>query len=100
MDPRAEEAPAAKIVTLHPTSFEDARVIGEKFRDGVPVIMNVTEMDIADARRLVDFAAGLAFALRGSIDPISSKVFMLSPADVDVTAEERAQIAETGFYNR
>jgi cell division inhibitor SepF len=100
MDARLEEPPAAQIVTLHPVSFEDARVIGEKFRDGVPVIMNLTEMEIADARRLVDFAAGLAFALRGSIDPISKKVFMLSPAGVNVTAEERAQIAETGFYNR
>ena len=88
----------SRITTLHPRTYNEARVIGEHFRDGVPVIMNLTEMDDADAKRLVDFAAGLAFALRGSFDKVATKVFLLSPADVDVTPEERRRIAETGFY--
>ena len=57
-------------------------------------------MSNADAKRLVDFAAGLAFALRGSFDKVATKVFLLSPADIDVSAEERRRIAETGFYNQ
>ena len=69
-----------------------------RFRDGTPVIMDLVTMDNADAKRLVDFAAGLAFALRGSFDKVATKVFLLSPADVDVTAEERRRIAEAGFY--
>ena len=68
-----------RITTLHPRSYNEARTIGEHYRDGTPVIMNLTEMDDADAKRLVDFAAGLAFALRGSIDKVTNKVFLLSP---------------------
>jgi cell division inhibitor SepF len=91
-------SPMAKITTLRPKDYSEARTIGEKFRDGTPVIMDLVTMDNADAKRLVDFAAGLAFALRGSFDKVATKVFLLSPADVDVTAEERRRIAEAGFY--
>jgi cell division inhibitor SepF len=77
-----------RITTLHPGSFKEARTIGERYRDGVPVIMNLTELDAADAKRLVDFAAGLAFALRGSIDKVTNRVFLLTPADVDVSADD------------
>ncbi|ADG79240.1 Cell division protein SepF OS=Tsukamurella paurometabola (strain ATCC 8368 / DSM / CCUG 35730/ CIP 100753 / JCM 10117 / KCTC 9821 / NBRC 16120 / NCIMB 702349 / NCTC 13040) OX=521096 GN=sepF PE=3 SV=1 [Tsukamurella paurometabola] len=104
MDTRADvlsqENPMSRITTLRPTSYEEARTIGERFREGIPVIMDLTAMDNADAKRLVDFAAGLTFALHGSFDRITTKVFMLATADVDVTAEDRARIAETGFYNR
>jgi cell division inhibitor SepF len=62
--------------------------------------MNLTEMEDADAKRLVDFAAGLAFALRGSIDKVTNKVFLLSPPNIDVTAEDRRRLAEGGFLNR
>ena len=91
-------SPMAKITTLRPKDYSEARTIGEKFRDGTPVIMDLVTMDNADAKRLVDFAAGLAFALRGSFDKVATKVFLLSPADVDVSAEERRRIAEAGFY--
>ncbi|WP_431943673.1 cell division protein SepF [Micromonospora marina] len=88
-----------QITTLHPTTYREARTIGEHFRDGVPVIINLTEMDEADARRLVDFAAGLAFGLRGTIERVTNRVFLLSPANVQVTAEDKAKIAEGGFFS-
>ena len=99
--PRAvEEEQRYQITTLHPTTYREARTIGEHFRDGVPVIINLTEMDEGDARRLVDFAAGLAFGLRGTIERVTNRVFLLSPANVQVTAEDKAKIAEGGFFNQ
>jgi cell division inhibitor SepF len=89
-----------QITTLHPTTYNEARTIGEHFRDGVPVIMNLTEMAEADAKRLVDFAAGLAFGLRGTMERVTNRVFLLSPANVQVTAEDKARIAEGGFFNQ
>jgi cell division inhibitor SepF len=103
-DRRAEQVPQqadlARITTLHPRTYNEARTIGEHFREGTPVIMNLTEMVDSDARRLVDFAAGLIFGLRGSIDRVTNKVFLLSPANVEVTAEDKARIAERGFFNQ
>ncbi|HEV7825504.1 MAG TPA: cell division protein SepF [Mycobacteriales bacterium] len=96
----AEEEQRYTITTLHPTTYNEARTIGEHFREGVPVIMNLTEMDESDAKRLVDFAAGLAFGLRGSIERVTNRVFLLSPANVSVTAEDKAKIAEGGFFNQ
>ncbi|MFC4001995.1 cell division protein SepF [Prauserella oleivorans] len=96
----AARDPLSRIITLHPTSYVEAREIGEAYRDGTPVIINLTEMDNADAKRLVDFAAGLAFALRGSMDKVTNKVFLLSPPDVDVSAEDRRRIAEGGLFLR
>jgi cell division inhibitor SepF len=90
----------ARITTLHPRTYNEARTIGEHFREGTPVIMNLTEMVDSDARRLVDFAAGLIFGLRGSIDKVTNKVFLLSPTNVEVTAEDKARIAERGFFNQ
>ena len=89
-----------RITTIHPRSYNDAKQIGETFRAGVPVIMNLTDMDDSDAKRLVDFAAGLIFGLRGTIERVTNKVFLLSPANVSVTAEERARMAENGFFNQ
>jgi cell division inhibitor SepF len=89
-----------QITTLHPTTYREARTIGEHFRDGVPVIINLTEMEEQDARRLVDFAAGLAFGLRGTIERVTNRVFLLSPANVQVTAEDKAKIAEGGFFHQ
>jgi cell division inhibitor SepF len=96
----AEEDQRYQITTLHPTTYREARTIGEHFRDGVPVIINLTEMDESDARRLVDFAAGLAFGLRGTIERVTNRVFLLSPANVQVTAEDKAKIAEGGFFTQ
>jgi len=103
--PAPAPAPAPKpkgyrITTVHPKSYNEARVIGERFRDGMPVIMNLTEMEHADAKRLVDFAIGLTFGLHGSIERVTAKVFLLSPQDVDVTAEDKARIREGGFFSQ
>ena len=91
---------AYRITTLHPRTYNEARTLGEHFREDTPVIMNLTEMDDTDAKRLVDFAAGLVFGLRGSIERVTNKVFLLSPANVKVTAEDKARIAEGGFFNQ
>ncbi len=88
-----------RITTLHPRSYNDARRIGEEFRDGVPVIMNLSDMDDAEAKRLVDFAAGLIFGCRGSIERITNQVFLLSPQNVDVAAEAH-RLAQDGFFNQ
>jgi cell division inhibitor SepF len=93
-------AELSRITTLHPRTYNEARTIGENFREGVPVIMNLTEMDDHDAKRLVDFAAGLVFAVRGSIERVTSKVFLLSPPNVTVAAEDKQRIAEGGFFNQ
>jgi cell division inhibitor SepF len=90
----------ARITTLHPRTYNEARTIGEHFRDGTPVIMNLTEMMDSDAKRLVDFAAGLIFGLHGSIERVTNKVFLLSPANVEVAAEDKARIVERGFFNQ
>ncbi len=89
-----------RITTLHPRTYNEARTIGEHFREGTPVIMNLTEMVDSDAKRLVDFAAGLIFGLRGSIERVTNKVFLLSPANIEVTAEDKARMAERGFFNQ
>jgi cell division inhibitor SepF len=93
-------AELSRITTLHPTTYNEARVIGENFRDGIPVIMNLSEMSDSDAKRLVDFAAGLVFAVHGTIERITNKVFLLSPPNVAVAAEDKQRIAEDGFFNQ
>lgn len=98
--PTPSVAPLSRITTLHPRTYNEARVIGENFRDGVPVIMNLSEMDDNDAKRLVDFAAGLVFSVRGTIERVTNKVFLLSPPNVSVAAEDKQRIAEGGFFNQ
>lgn len=97
---QATTADIGRIITLCPRTYNEARTIGEHFRQGTPVIMNLTEMLDTDAKRLVDFAAGLIFGLRGSIERVTNKVFLLSPHNVEVTAEDKARIAEGGFFNQ
>jgi cell division inhibitor SepF len=97
--PHARTADVSRIITVHPRTYNEARIIGEHFRDGVPVIMNLSDMEDVDAKRLVDFAAGLIFGLRGSIERVTSKVFLLSPHDVTVAAEDKERIAG-GFFNQ
>src|SRR5690606_24211442 len=97
--PAPRSSDISRIITVHPRTYNEARTIGENFRDGIPVIMNLTEMEDGDAKRLVDFAAGLIFGLRGSIDRVTSKVFLLSPPNVNVTAEDKERIAG-GFFNQ
>ncbi|THJ75436.1 cell division protein SepF [Candidatus Frankia alpina] len=95
-----EEPHPYRITTLQPRSYNEARQIGEEFRDGTPVIMNLTDMDDVDAKRLVDFAAGLIFGLRGDIEKVTNKVFLLSPHNVEVTETDKRRIREGGFYNQ
>lgn len=89
-----------RITTIHPRTYNEAKQIGESFRECTPVIMNLSDMEDADAKRLVDFAAGLVFGLRGTIERVTNKVFLLSPANVTVTAEDKARMAESGFFNQ
>jgi cell division inhibitor SepF len=92
-------APTYQITALHPRTYNEARTIGEQFRRSTPVIMNLSDMDDADAKRLVDFAAGLTFGLHGRIERVTAKVFLLSPHNVSVTAADKAKI-ENGFFNQ
>lgn len=90
-----------RITTVHPRSYNDAKVIGEAFRASTPVIMNLTDMNDSDAKRLVDFSAGLVFGLRGTIERVTNKVFLLSPATVEVSTTERTGPATpAGFFNQ
>jgi cell division inhibitor SepF len=101
--PRHEAADAMeayRITTVHPRTYNEARTIGEHFRDSTPVIMNLTEMDDADAKRLVDFSAGLVFGRHGSIERVTAKVFLLTPANVEITAEDKSRIVGAGFFNQ
>ncbi|MDO4243903.1 MAG: cell division protein SepF [Actinomyces sp.] len=106
-----EEAPAAapapvaapdlrRIVTVHPSTYNEARVIGESFRDGVPVIVNLTNMSESDARRMVDFSAGLVFGLHGAIERVTPRVFLLTPATVDIDGGEAADEPRGRFFNQ
>lgn len=84
-----------------PTSFNDAQEVGDKFRDGVSVLMNLQTADADLGRRLVDFASGLAYGLGGSMQPVADKVFLITPAGVQVSAEERRRfLEERGFFNQ
>jgi cell division inhibitor SepF len=98
--PVSGAAALARITTLQPRSYNEARTIGERYREGVPVIMNLTELDDASAKRLVDFAAGLVFALRGGFDKVTNRVFLLTPADVEVSADDARKLAERGVIRQ
>ncbi|EYT50163.1 cell division protein SepF [Brachybacterium muris] len=97
MTPAVEES-MHRITTIHPRSYNDAKAIGESFRDGVPVIVNLSDMQDGDAKRMVDFCAGLVFGLRGTIERVTSKVFLLSPEFVQVDGDSPAD--EDSFYNQ
>ena len=89
-----------RIATVSPDGFRDARGIGELFRDGIPVIVNLTAMEGNDAKRVVDFAAGLAFGLRGSIERVATRVFLLTPADTQIVTGETGRRQQDGFFNQ
>ncbi|OIK03866.1 cell division protein SepF [Streptomyces monashensis] len=105
-DPRVKvatdtaEEKGHRIGTVTPDSFRDARAIGELFREGVPVIMNLTAMDPADAKRVVDFAAGLTFGLHGTIERVATRVFLLTPSNTEIISGEPAARREDGFFNQ
>ena len=96
----SEASEMNRITTIHPRTYNEAKNIGESFRVGTPVIMNLSDMDDGDAKRLVDFAAGLAFGLHGSIERVTSKVFLLSPAHVEVEGAAETGKAQQGLFNQ
>ncbi|CAN5494352.1 hypothetical protein BH10ACT6_BH10ACT6_06150 [soil metagenome] len=89
-----------EILTVHPRQYRDAQTIAESFREGVPVIMNLSQMTEPDARRLIDFASGLSQGLYGKIERVTNKVFLLSPEHVAVSGEpaEVESDVEAGFF--
>jgi len=89
-----------RIVTLHPRFYNEARTIGEHFRQGNPVIINLSEMDESELKRIVDFASGLAFGLHGTIERITKKVFLISPANVNVSSEDKSAAAHASVFNQ
>jgi len=91
---------AASIHKTEPKRFNEARELGDRFRDGIPVIMNLQGTDDVIARRLVDFASGLVFGLDGKIELVANRVYLLTPANMEVSAEERERLREGGFYNQ
>lgn len=89
-----------RIITLHPRFYGEARAIGEYYRNGAPVIMNLSDMEESERKRLVDFASGLVFGHNGTIERVTSKVFLLSPPNVMVSKEEKTAAAEASFFNQ
>jgi cell division inhibitor SepF len=83
-----------------PKSFNDAQQIADKFKDSIPVILNLQSSDMDLSKRLIDFASGLTYALDGGMQRIADKVFMLTPRNVEISAEERARLIEKGFFNQ
>ncbi|GAA1539781.1 MULTISPECIES: cell division protein SepF [Brevibacterium] len=90
-----------RIKTIHPRSYNDAMVIGAAFREGTPVIMNLSEMDENNSKRLVDFSAGLIFGLHGSIERVTNKVFLLTPENIEVSGENESDPdTQASFFNQ
>jgi cell division inhibitor SepF len=83
-----------------PKSFNDAQQIADKFKDSIPVILNLQNSDTDLSKRLIDFASGLTYALDGGMQRIADKVFMLTPRNVEISAEEKARLIEKGFFNQ
>ena len=100
VQPTPPQAEMNEILTVHPRQYRDAQMIAESFREGVPVIINLSQMSDADARRLIDFASGLSQGLYGKIERVTSKVFLLSPAHVVVSGEagEAEGDVEASFF--
>lgn len=96
--PAVAAAPQVRIHTVEPRSFGEAQSIADKFRAGQPVILNLVATDSDLARRLLDFASGLTYGLGGTLQKVSDKVFMLSPANVDVSAADKARLRDGGLF--
>jgi len=97
---RPATAPQAmnEILTVHPTAYRDAKVIAESFREGVPVIINLSRMEESDAKRLIDFASGLTMGLNGRIERVTSKVFLLSPEHIEASSDDGARQDGDSFF--
>ncbi len=100
---RAVEEPGRSQMEVHlvvPKSFNDAQQIADKFKANIPVILNLQSAETDLAKRLIDFASGLTYALDGGMQRVADKVFLVTPRNVEVSAEERARLLEKGFFNQ
>lgn len=95
-----EAAPIDRIVTITPRFYSEARAIGEYYREGNPVIMNLSDMEESERKRLIDFASGLVFGHAGTIERVTSKVFLLSPPNVMVSSEDKTAAANASLFNQ
>jgi cell division inhibitor SepF len=93
-------AEGVRVHLVIPKSFNDAQDVADKFKDSIPVIINLQGSDTDLSKRLIDFASGLTYALDGGMQRIADKVFLLTPRNVEVSAEERARLIEKGFFNQ
>ena len=91
---------ADRVHLVIPKSFNDAQQVADKFRDGIPVVLNLQSTDSDLSKRLIDFTSGLTYGLDGGMQKIAEKVFMLTPRTVEISAEERASLIEKGFFNQ
>jgi cell division inhibitor SepF len=94
------DAPPVRVHLVMPKNFNDAQVIADKFKADIPVIINLQTSETELAKRLIDFASGLTYALEGGMQRVADKVFLLTPKNVEVSAEERQRLMEKGFYNQ
>ena len=85
---------------IDPSSFNDAQALADRFKRQQPVILNLQQADVELSRRMVDFCAGLTYALDGQIQTVANRVFLLTPRNVEVSAEERKRLAERAFFNQ
>jgi cell division inhibitor SepF len=91
---------SVKLHLVIPKSFNDAQQVADKFKDDIPVVLNLQGTDTDLSKRLIDFASGLTYALDGGMQRVADRVFMLTPRNVEISAEERAQLIEKGFFNQ
>jgi cell division inhibitor SepF len=97
---RATNGRDVRVHLVIPKSFNDAQDVADKFKDSIPVILNLQSSDTDLSKRLIDFSSGLTYALDGGMQRIADKVFLLTPRNVEVSAEERARLIEKGFFNQ
>ena len=98
--PAKRNGGSVKLHLVIPKSFNDAQQVADKFKQSIPVVLNLQATDNDLAKRLIDFASGLTYAMDGGMQRIASKVFMLTPRNVQISAEERAELIEKGFFNQ
>lgn len=98
--PTPVERTPVKVHLVEPKNFNDAQLIADKFKSDIPVILNLQRSDTELSKRLIDFASGLTYALEGGIERVADKVFLLTPRNVEVSAEEKQRLIEKGFFNQ
>jgi cell division inhibitor SepF len=95
-----QQVPPARVSVINPASFNDAQALADRFKRQQPVILNLQQADAELSRRMVDFCSGLTYALDGTIQTVANRVFLLTPRNVEVSAEERKRLAERAFFNQ